>query len=112
MSRISHALGFIEPQLPTLTDEPPEGEDWIHEIKHDGYRTLLVVDCGQAHAYTRNGFDWSDCYPGIVTAAARLACPTAIIDGEVIVQDGRVVSDLRIEIGHQVGVSQADLLWL
>ena len=43
---------------------------WIHEVKHDGYRTLLVVERGKAHAYARNGFDWTDRYTGIVGAAA------------------------------------------
>jgi ATP-dependent DNA ligase len=39
-------LGFIPPQLPSLTDQPPEGGDWIHEVKHDGYRTMLVIERG------------------------------------------------------------------
>jgi len=39
-------LRFIPPQLPSLTDQPPEGADWIHEVKHDGYR-------GTVRAYTR-----------------------------------------------------------
>jgi ATP-dependent DNA ligase len=53
-------LGFIEPQLLTLTDHPPLGSDWIHEVKHDGYRTLLIIEGREARAYTRNGFDWSE----------------------------------------------------
>ena len=51
-------LGFIKPELPTLVPEPPSGEGWIHEIKYDGYRTLIVIDRGQARALTRNGNDW------------------------------------------------------
>jgi len=62
-------LGFIPPQLPSLTDQPPEGPDWLHEVKHDGYRTMLVIERGTAVAYTRNGHDWSDRYPGIIAAA-------------------------------------------
>jgi len=71
-------LGFIPPQLPSLTDQPPEGGDWIHEVKHDGYRTMLVVERGTARAYTRNGHDWSDRYPGIIRAAVKL--PRATIN--------------------------------
>jgi bifunctional non-homologous end joining protein LigD len=93
MSRTNGHLGFIEPQLPTLVDQPPHGSDWIHEIKHHGYRTLLVVEDGLVRAYTRNGFNWSERYPGIVRAAAKLNCRSAIIDGEVIVQDENGVSD-------------------
>jgi integrase len=58
MSRVRSIFGFIAPQLPTLSEQPPIGEGWIHEIKHDGYRTLLVIERGKAQAYTRNGFDF------------------------------------------------------
>jgi ATP-dependent DNA ligase len=78
-----------------LTDQPPEGADWIHEIKHDGYRTMLTVERGTARAYTRNGHDWSDRYPGIIASARKLPCRSAILDGEVIVQDARGVSDFE-----------------
>src|SRR5215210_3085164 len=83
------------PTNPHMVDQPPEGTDWIHEVKHDGYRTVVVVDRGEARAYTRNGFDWSDRYPGIVSSAAKLKCRSAILDGEVIVQDARGVSDFE-----------------
>jgi bifunctional non-homologous end joining protein LigD len=56
---------------------------------------MLVIERGNALAYTRNGFDWGDCYPSIVRAAAKLRCKSAIIDGEVIVQDERGVSDFE-----------------
>jgi len=89
----SAPLGFIEPQLLTSVDQPPQGDEWLHEIKHDGYRTLVVVDSGDARAYTRTGLDWTKRYPGIVNAAAKLKCRSAIFDGEVIVRDERGVSD-------------------
>jgi bifunctional non-homologous end joining protein LigD len=95
MSRVDARLRFIEPQIPTLGDQPPEGSDWIHEVKHDGYRTVLLVHLGEARAYTRNGFDWSDRYPGIISSAAKLKVASAILDGEVIVQDARGVSDFE-----------------
>ena len=94
MSRVPR-LGFVEPQLPTLTDQPPEGDRWIHEIKHDGYRTRLVRDGNSVRPFTRNGHDWSDKYRGIVASAGRLGCQSAILDGEVIVQDARGASDLE-----------------
>jgi hypothetical protein len=90
---MSAPLGFIEPQLLTSVDQPPQGDEWLHEIKHDGYRTLVVVDGGDARAYTRTGLDWTKRYPGIVNAAAKLKCRSAIFDGEVIVRDERGVSD-------------------
>lgn len=73
--------------LPSLTAEPPSSDHWIHEIKHDGFRTMLLVDGGTVRAFTRNHNDWTARYPGIVAAAAKLRCRSAILDGEVIVQD-------------------------
>src|SRR5215470_6960001 len=70
-------LGFIPPQLPSLTDQPPEGANWFHEVKHDGYRTMLVIERSTARAYTRNGHDWSDRYPGIIASARKLPCRSA-----------------------------------
>ena len=47
-SRLPAPVGFIKPEIPTLAPDPPSGEGWIHEIKHDGYRTLIVIDDSQA----------------------------------------------------------------
>jgi DNA ligase D-like protein (predicted ligase) len=109
MSRVS-ALAFIEPQLPTLTDHAPEGAEWIHEVKHDGYRTLLTVEHRNVVAYTRNGFDWTDRYPSIVAAAAKLSCKTAILDGEIIVQDASGASDFD-ELQRTIKSRASDLLF-
>jgi bifunctional non-homologous end joining protein LigD len=89
------SLEFIKPQLATLVDQPPPRAGWIHEVKYDGYRTLLIIERREARAYTRNGFDWTDRYPSIIKAAAHLDCHSAIIDGEVIVQDERGISDFE-----------------
>ena len=56
---------------------------------------MLVIERGPARTYTRNGHDWSDRYPGIIAAARKLSCRSAILDGEVIVQDARGVSDFE-----------------
>jgi ATP-dependent DNA ligase len=88
-------LRFIEPQLPSLVDQPPEGKHWIHEIKHDGYRCQVLVERGKARVFTRNGFDWSDRYPSIVRATAKLRCQSAIIGGEAIVQYGDGASNFE-----------------
>src|SRR5688572_28480308 len=90
---LSRLPKFIAPQVPILSAEPPEGDGWIHEIKHDGFRTLLRIDRGNIRAFTRGGHDWSDRYQRIVTAGAELNCGSALIDGEVIVQNERGVSD-------------------
>ena len=95
MHRVTTRLRFIEPQLASPVDQPPEGKHWIHEIKHDGYRSQVLVERGEARVFTRNGYDWSDRYPSIVRAAANLRCQSAIIDGEAIVQNGDGASDFE-----------------
>ena len=80
-------LGFIRPELPTLVSEPPTGEGWIHEIKYDGYRTLIALDGDRCRAFTRNGNDWSRAYSLVIEVCGRLACKSAVIDGEMVVQD-------------------------
>jgi bifunctional non-homologous end joining protein LigD len=95
MFRVINRFGFVEPQLASRVDQPPEGQHWIHEIKFDGYRCQVLLDRGQARVFTRNGHDWSDRYPAIVRAAANLRCQSATIDGEAIVQDENGASDFE-----------------
>jgi DNA ligase D-like protein (predicted ligase) len=109
MSRVVH-LGFIPPQLPSLVDQPPGGQGWIHEVKHDGFRTMLVIDRKRVRAFTRNGFDWTERYRGIVAAAGGLRCRTAILDGEVIVQDKRGASDFEA-LQEALGSRRAPLIF-
>ncbi len=80
-------LDFVPPMLPTLVDEAPEGKDWIHEIKYDGWRTQIVIDNGSVRVFTRSGHDWTDKFAPIATAAVSLSAFTAIVDGEMIVTD-------------------------
>ena len=56
-------LSFIEPCLPSPADRPPAGPDWVHEIKHDGYRLMARRDPIGIRLITRNGHDWSARYP-------------------------------------------------
>ena len=80
---------FQPVQLATLVDHVPPGDRWLHELKYDGYRTLLAVGSGAARAYTRSGLDWSDRFPGLVADAAGLDATTALIDGEAVVLDAQ-----------------------
>jgi ATP-dependent DNA ligase len=85
---------FVPPLLPTPVETPPAGEGWLHEIKHDGYRTQLVIDRGKVRAFSRNGHDWTEKYPRVASDAADIRCRSAVLDGEVIVQDEHGRSDL------------------
>src|SRR5262245_12923133 len=86
-------IGFIRPEIPTLAAGPPSGEGWIHEIKYDGYRTLIVIDRGKVKAFSRHGRDWTGPYRRVVEAVGKLSCAAAMIDGEAIVQDENGLSD-------------------
>lgn len=78
---------FEAPQLATLVDHVPDGGEWLHETKYDGYRALIAVGGGKAKLYTRSGLDWSDKFPRLVKAASALDVRSALIDGEIVVLD-------------------------
>jgi bifunctional non-homologous end joining protein LigD len=61
----------FEPCIPTRGTKVPPGSDWLHEIKHDGYRLIVQRDGKRDRLFTRNGYDWSDRYPLITEAALR-----------------------------------------
>ncbi len=84
------------PQLAATAASPPRGDGWIHEIKYDGYRTLVFFEDGAARLVTRNGHDWTRRYGSLAEAFRKLACKSALIDGEVVVQDPRGVSSLDL----------------
>jgi bifunctional non-homologous end joining protein LigD len=75
----------LSPQLALLAREPPEGDDWLHEIKHDGYRMLCLVEKGEARLLTRRGHDWTERFPAIGRAIEALPVESAVYDGEVVV---------------------------
>ncbi len=80
---------FRPPQLATLVDTVPAGNQWLHEVKYDGYRALLSLGDEGPRIYTRTGLDWTDRFPGIAEAARGLPGP-ALIDGEIVAfKDGR-----------------------
>ena len=84
------------PQLAKESDIAPKGKGWIHEIKYDGYRTLVFFEKGTVRLITRNGHDWTKRYSALAKAFEKLACTTAILDGEIVVQDPRGVPSLSL----------------
>jgi len=75
--------GWIKPQLTKLVDQPPDGPDWLHEIKFDGYRMHARLDRGAVRLLTRTGLDWTPKYPAIAAAVAKLPAREAYLDGEL-----------------------------
>src|SRR5258706_13872027 len=76
--------GDITPQLATLVDKPPDGSEWLHEIKYDGYRLLARIQKGKARLITRNGLDWTGKFPALARRMAALPAETALVDGELV----------------------------
>jgi bifunctional non-homologous end joining protein LigD len=80
-------LGFVAPCLPTKAPQPPSGEAWLHEIKHDGFRVIARKNGVQVRLYSRPGNDLTYRFPLIVESLARLRSRSCIIDGEAVVCD-------------------------
>jgi bifunctional non-homologous end joining protein LigD len=80
---------FIEPCLATLVDKPPIGDDWVHEIKFDGYRIQAHINKTGVRLLTRNGLDWTDRFGTLAKDFAAFRDGSAIIDGELVVEDAQ-----------------------
>jgi bifunctional non-homologous end joining protein LigD len=95
--------GFIEPCLPTPADVVPSGPQWVHEIKHDGFRFICRCEGDRVRVFSRRGNDYTDRVPAIAKALSTLRVKSVTIDGEGVVcrEDG--VSDfdkLRAAVGR------------
>jgi bifunctional non-homologous end joining protein LigD len=83
------------PCIPMRAYKVPAGPDWIHEIKHDGYRLQVRREGDAVRLFTRRGYDWSGRYPAIVTTAMELKARSFTLDGEAVVcgPDGIAIFD-------------------
>jgi bifunctional non-homologous end joining protein LigD len=75
--------GRVASQLTQLVGAAPDGDDWLHEIKYDGYRMHARIDRGAVQLLTRTGLDWTHKYPAIAKAVAVLDARQAYLDGEL-----------------------------
>lgn len=80
--------GPFEPQLAKLGDMPPKGDQWVHEIKWDGYRILATIAEGQVRLWSRNALEWTSKIPEIRDAVAALGLKSGALDGELIAGSG------------------------
>lgn len=92
VAKVRKKLGLPEfrpVQLATLVDAVPVGNDWMHEIKFDGYRALIAAEGSEVRVYTRAGLDWTEKFAPLVSAVAALDLPSCLIDGEVVAFDAK-----------------------
>ena len=99
---------LIEPCLPSPADKPPSGANWIHEIKHDGFRLMARRDAVGMRLITRGGNDWTQRYPLVVEAVNHLNVRSCLIDGEVVCCDAMGVTSFQL-LRHRRNEPQAFL---
>ena len=87
--------GFSKPELARLRESPPEGEQWLHEVKWDGYRILAAIADGVVKLWSRNALPWNERVPDIVQSLESLGLHSARLDGELVALDTRGHSDFN-----------------
>jgi bifunctional non-homologous end joining protein LigD len=88
--------GFVPVALATLYDGAPSGPDWLHEIKFDGYRIEARLDGGAVQLLTRKQQNWTHRFPPVAEAVAALPAETALLDGEIVVEDENGISNFSL----------------
>jgi bifunctional non-homologous end joining protein LigD len=86
---------FIKPMAPTLTKIPPEGSEWIHEVKFDGWRAQLHVEPGEATVYSKSGADITKRFRSLRHTLGNIPVKSAIIDCELAACDDTGMPDFR-----------------
>ena len=108
-------MGMMDykPQFATLVKTPPDGDDWLHEIKYDGYRMGCAITPDGVRLTSRNGLDYTAALPEIVAEARTLPVTSALLDGEVVVllDDGRA-SFQALQNALSDGKARAGLVYL
>jgi ATP-dependent DNA ligase len=99
---------WIRPQLTQVVQAAPDGEQWLHEIKYDGFRMHARLDRGEVRLLTRNGPDWTHKYPQIAAAVSSLGARQAYLDGELCgVRPDGITSFSMIQIADSGDVARS-----
>lgn len=103
---------FLKPELASEAKSPPAGDDWLHELKLDGYRIQAHINGGKVTLYSRNGLDWTHRMPAIAHALQATPAKSAILDGEVVVLDEQGnASFAKLQAAFDVG-SKAQMTYV
>jgi hypothetical protein len=111
--------GVVDPCITSRAPKPPSGPDWVHEVKHDGYRPIVRRECPSVRLFTRRGHDWTDRYPATAAAAAmartgspcsvRRAPPPAQGRGSDAVRAAAALSDRKGELARLLALAPAGI---
>ncbi len=101
---------FIAPQLATLVTAPPAGDQWLHELKFDGYRMLCRIDRGKVRFFSRNGKEWTAKFPSVVEAVKLLPVTNAMLDGEMVIVDAQGKSSFQ-KLQRALGTGSAGFVY-
>ena len=102
---------FIPPCLATLYSDVAQGDQWIHEIKFDGYRLQAHIDGDEVRLLTRTGLDWTVRFASVAKALQALKLTSAILDGEVVVEDDAGASSFVELVNALKAGRSADMLY-
>ena len=102
----------LQPQLATLVDSPPgDSQNWIYEIKFDGYRMLTRAENQRVRLVTRNGNDWTHKLSHLARALEGMELPDGWYDGEIIMPGDRVPADFQALQGAFDSARTADIVY-
>ncbi|QNK70923.1 DNA ligase D [Variovorax sp. PAMC26660] len=104
----------LQPQLATLAASPPASpDDWLYELKFDGYRLLTRIEKGKVRCFTRNGHDWTAKLPTLAKALAQLPTDSAWLDGEITVEGENGAPDFQaLQNAFDSGATSSIVYWL
>jgi bifunctional non-homologous end joining protein LigD len=90
---VSEAAAFVAPQLSRPVPTVPQGKEWLHEIKYDGYRLIAVRRKGKVRLFTRKQLDWTDRFAFVAKRLEKLGGGDFVLDGEAVVFDSKGRTD-------------------
>jgi bifunctional non-homologous end joining protein LigD len=105
------AISFIEPMKARVVDTPPPSDDWIYEIKFDGYRAIAFKNGDNVRLFSRNEKDFGEKFPEIVEAVSSIHVEEATIDGEIVALDSKGVSSFQLLQAIEIGAKRPALYY-
>ena len=110
---IQNPFEKTEVQLAKLVGKAPEGDDWLYEVKYDGYRILAFLEGNTARLITRNGNDYTERFPEAASSLADWAAGRAmVLDGEMTVTDDRGRTDFQALQNYMQHPTGKDLTYI